>query len=410
MGDVDEIVHDVKVDHRPIAMFCPDLEPHTALGHSITDLVIDLQKIKSNILRNSLDALASTIYPRPVASEGRVNLDDLLNNEVGAPIRVKGDVQTSLRAFQEYNFDANRVAPFLQYIDLIRQNRTGISEASKGIDPKALQSTTLKGVDMVLQGAQERIELIARILAETGMTDMMKGLLREITNNPSPERVLKVRGKWVKYNVDQFDPDMSVCVNPAIGRGSDQDRFFILNSIKATQEQIILKFGFSNPLCTPIEYRNTLEDMLNIAGFKNSSRYFKQVTEQQLAQLNQQQAQQQAQQQQNDPALIVAKNESEKVRATTVNDVAKNKFNLEKLAKDDAFRHEQLRSQNRLKEQQINVQKEVELHKTHVAAETQKHVAGLRLQQAREGAASKESIERSRVSASGAGDKGSSNE
>src|SRR6185295_5681412 len=116
-------------------------------------------------------------------------------------------------------------------------------------DPKVLQSTTLKGVDMIVTGAQERIELIALILAHTGMKDMMKGLLQEITENPNRERTIRLRGKWVEVRPDQFDPTMSVHVNKAIGRGSDMDRMILLNQVKTTQELAIEKYGPDNDLC-----------------------------------------------------------------------------------------------------------------------------------------------------------------
>ena len=97
---------------------------------------------------------------------------------------------------------------------LIGNRRTGVTEQSKGLDPKALQSTAKEGVGLLVTGAQERIELVARTLAETGFRDLFKGLLQEIIENPIPERMIRLRGKWTKVTPDQYDATMDVRGQP----------------------------------------------------------------------------------------------------------------------------------------------------------------------------------------------------
>ncbi len=326
MGDNDIIMRDEIVDTKNILQLTPDPEPHTHAGHSVTELVNDLQKIKTNLMRNSLDSLAQTIYPRLKIMENMVNVDDVLNTELGAPIRVRdmGAVEQL-----EHHFIGDAPLNFMNYLDLIATKRTGISDASKGLDPKALQSTTMKGVDMVISGAQERIELIARILAETGFKDLYKGLLLEITRNPNHDRCIKIRGEFVQVTPSTYDPTMSVQVNPAIGRGSDQDRINLLMMIKATQEQIIQLMGPANPVVSPNEYLNTMQDILSLAGFKQVDRYFKPVPPEVLQAMSQPKP---------DPALIVAQNEQEKVRSKVAKDVSDKEFQNRKLEMDDEFR------------------------------------------------------------------------
>jgi hypothetical protein len=332
MGDRDEIVDDEPVDFAKCAYFTPDPEPHTAIGHSITELVQDIQKIKTNIMRNSLDSIASTIYPRLWMVENQVNIDDVLNAELGAPIRCKAPNTVGQLQSQ---FIGDAPMAMIQYLDGVKAVRTGITEASKGLDPKALQSTTVKGVDMVITGAQERIELIARILAETGMKDMFKGLLRETVQNPDPGRVIKIRGKWVPIVADSYDPTMGVRVNPSLGHGSDTDRFAMLGQIAQKQEQIIQAFGPQNPMVSPIEIRNTYEDMLLCAGIKNVSRYFKQIDPQQLAQ-------QAAQPPPPNPAIMLAQNEQQKTQTEAVKINSDDAFRREKLKVDDQFRRDKM--------------------------------------------------------------------
>jgi hypothetical protein len=89
LGDGDVIVKDEPAPRARFALFCPDPEPHTAIGNGIAEQVEDLQKIKTNVLRNTLDALASNILPRLVVVDTMANMDDVQNNELGTIIRVK---------------------------------------------------------------------------------------------------------------------------------------------------------------------------------------------------------------------------------------------------------------------------------------------------------------------------------
>jgi len=64
IGDTCYILKDEVVDHAPFALFCPDPEPHTVFGHSIADVTMDLQRIKSHVLRATLDSLAQSDLPK----------------------------------------------------------------------------------------------------------------------------------------------------------------------------------------------------------------------------------------------------------------------------------------------------------------------------------------------------------
>lgn len=271
------IVSDEVVPYSRFALWGSDLRPHTAIGDCLADITKDIQRIKTNMIRGQLDNLAESIHPRTVVNELVTNVEDVLSDEVGAVIRTRGDPNTAV-AFSKTVYAGADVQVSVDYMDKVRASRTGITEASKGLDPKALQSTALVGIDAIVSGAQERIELIARILAETGLRPMLRGLLREMVDNPSPKRTIQLRGKWVEVAPSLFDPTMRVKVNPDLGKGTDTIRMQALTLIKQDQAMIMEKFGVNNPVVSPIEYRNTLVDILSIANIKNPGRYFKEVT------------------------------------------------------------------------------------------------------------------------------------
>lgn len=334
VGDAHTIIYDEVVQHANFAVWSPDPEPHTVVGDTPAELVKDIQRIKTNMLRGALDSLAQSIWPRTVFNETLVNVDDVLNDEIGASIRTRGNPMETVQSLT-HQFVGQPVFAMFDVMEQLRRSRTGIDESSKGLDPKALQSVAVGGVQQIIDGAQERIELCARILAETGMKDLFEGLLRECVNSPNQERTVQLRGRWVTINPSTFDPNMKIGVNPTLGKGSDQTRLMALMDVRATQQMAMEKFGVDNPLCGPIEFRNTLVDMLAIANIKNDTRYFKIITPEVLEMIK-------AAPKEPDPATLLAQAELEKTRAKTAEAIAKDATDRHKIKVDDDFRRDEL--------------------------------------------------------------------
>ena len=334
VGDEHYILSDDVVQYANFAVWCPDPEPHTLIGDSPADLVKDIQVIKTNMLRGSLDSLAQAIWPRTVFNQTITNTDDVLNDEIGAPIRTTGSPTDAVMSIN-HNFVGQPVFGMFEVMERLRQSRTGISDASKGVDPRALQSTNVTGIDAIVQGAQERIELCARILAETGMKQLFRGLLREIVNNPNQERTVQLRGKWVNVNPSTFDPTMRISVNPTLGKGSDMTRLMVLQDVKATQTAIMQQYGVENPLCGVMEFRNTLTDILAIANVKNVSRYYKEIDEATIKKIAETPKEP-------DAATLLAMSEMEKNRVKMATEISKSNFADRQLRVDDDFRRDQM--------------------------------------------------------------------
>lgn len=272
-GSAYKVLHNEPCDVIPFVSFCPDPEPHTFFGLSIADVVMDIQLIKSNILRNMLDSLAQSIHPRTAVVEGQVNLEDVMNTEVGGIIRMRapGMVQPFSQPFV-----GQAAFPMLQYMDELRENRTGISKAAAGLDANALQSSTRAAVAATVTAAQQHIELICRIFAETGMKMLFDKALRLITKNQDAPRMVRLRNQFVPIDPRVWDTNMDVVVNVALGSGTTEEKMAFLGQIAAKQEMMIQQGGaFNNPMVDLSQYRNTLAQMLAMAGFKDASMFFK---------------------------------------------------------------------------------------------------------------------------------------
>lgn len=266
MGNDYEIVHHEAWSHPPFAIFSPIPEAHVFFGTSIFDLVGDIQKIKSNVLRNSLDSLSLSIHPRMVITEGQVNLEDVQNTEIGAIIRQDQPGAVQSLTLPYVGKDA---FPMLGYLDSLKEGRTGISKASMGLDAENLQSTTAVAVNATIQGAQAQMELIARNFAEIGMRQLYSGVLKLLIQHQDYARMVRLREEFVPIDPRSWNANMDVSVNVPIGGSTDQEKMSSLQSIMTVQENIIGKFGINNPLVSLENYRNTINSAIEMAGFKN---------------------------------------------------------------------------------------------------------------------------------------------
>lgn len=273
MGSGYKVVHHEPVDHVPFADFHVDPEPHTFFGFSTADKTLDIQKIKTHIQRNVYDSLAQSIHVRMGVVEGEVNMDDVLNNEVGGPIRMRapGMVQPF-----DTPFVGMQAMPILEYIDSTREMRTGVSRQQLGLDPKALQSTDKLAVEQSVSGAQGKIELIGRIMAN-GMRKLYKGILHLIVQNQDRPRMIEMNGNFVVMDPRTWRADVGVKLDVANGGGTAQQRLTSLMAIIQKQELILQTFGMEQPIVKPSQYANALRKWVELAGWRNPDMFFSEV-------------------------------------------------------------------------------------------------------------------------------------
>lgn len=331
------ILRDEVVDEAPFAVLTPDPEPHAMVGHSIFDATKDIQRIKSHVLRATMDSLAQSIFPRTAVVESMVNIDDVLNKEVGAIVRMR-----QIGAVQDLStpFVGQAAMPVLDYLDGIKAQRTGVTPASAGLDPDILQSTTQQAVNATISSAQERIEVIARIFAETGVKQLFRGLLRLVCRHQDKPLFIKLRGQWMPVDPTTWDADMDCAVTVGLGRGDDMQQMAFLTQIAQKQEQVLQVMGLDNPLVKLQQYSQTLNQLTRKAGFKNSAAFFSEITPEQQQQLEQQAAAQRAQQV--DPNVLLAKVELAKTQADTFAKLEKQGIERVKLQLEEDLKRDQL--------------------------------------------------------------------
>jgi hypothetical protein len=274
MGSAYKVVNVEPTDEKPFAIFTPDPEPHTLLGLSEADKVMDVQETKSEVMRGILDSLAQSINPRTGVVEGQVNMDDVLNNETGAVIRMRapGMVQPYTMPFV-----GQAAFPVIEYLDSVKEARTGVTKASQGLNADALQSSTRAAVAATISASQGRIELIARVFAEGGLQRLFKGLLKMFIKHQDQPRMMRLRGQFVPIDPRVWNSDMDVEINVAMSASTNEERLQTLQAITEKQELVLQTLGMNNPLVTLGQYRDTLAKQIELAGFKDATRFFQQI-------------------------------------------------------------------------------------------------------------------------------------
>ena len=326
-------------DEIPFAVFEVDPEPHTFFGRSIADLVMDDQDAATSILRGVLDNVAMTNNPRIGIVDGAVNIDDVLNNEIGAIVRMR-----QAGAIQDLSvpFAAGQTLSALTYVDQTVENKTGVSRASMGLDPDAMQSTTRAAVQNTIQMQAGQIEVMVRNLAD-GMKRLFGIMLRTAIKYTDEEQSMRVNGQFVQVDPRVWQTDMDIGINVGLGTGREEEKQAALMQAFQIQQQIYTTYGPFNGMVSLTNIRNTLSDMLASAGIRNSDRYFAPITpeiEQQLLAMQQQAQAQQAQGTDPNQAFLAAEQMKAQTQAQT--DMAKLQLEQQKLMMDDDRKRDQM--------------------------------------------------------------------
>ena len=224
-----KVLQNDEIDSIPFVSITPVKIPHKFFGLSVADLVMDLQLMKSTLMRNLMDNMYNQNFGRYAVLEGQANLDDLLTQRPGGVVRVKSpNAVTPLTTppLEPYSFQ------MLEYLDGVRESRAGVSKMSQGLNENALTShTTATAVNAVMGAAQSRMELIARNFAETGVKDLMITIYELLHKNQDKQRVVMLRNEWVPVRPDVWNDKYDCTVSVALGQGNKDQQMMHLSQM-----------------------------------------------------------------------------------------------------------------------------------------------------------------------------------
>ena len=262
----DELLDNEAVDSVPFSSLTPIPMPHKFYGLSIYDLISDLQLIKTTLMRNLLDNMYLTNNGRYEVVEGQANLDDLMTSRPGGIVRVR--TPGAVNPLGTPQLDQNSFN-MLGYLDSIREERTGVSKNSMGLSEGGLKShQTATGVGQVMTAAQQKIELIARIFAETGMKDLANSVYMLVQKYEKPEKLVRLNNKWVTLYPSEWKQKMDCVAQVGLGFGNKDMNLMHLGRLAQTI-QMIAGHPAAGMLLKPKHVYNLVAEQIKAMGMKN---------------------------------------------------------------------------------------------------------------------------------------------
>ena len=307
------IIVDEPANFIPLAVFRAELQPHVFFPICLAEDLMQDQDAQTALLRSIIDNTGLVNNPRTAAVEEQVNLADLVNGEIGSIVRTKapGMIEELVTPFV-----AGQTLPVLQYLESIAEQRSGVTKLSQGISSDVLQSTAKEAAGAMVQGSDARIEMMARNLAETGVTELFLCILRTAMYEMRGPQSIRTQQGYEEVRPDMWHDQVSTNVNVGLGNGRVGEKAVALTEVAQAQAQVMGMLGLDNPLAGWEQYRKAIADKLKLAGIRNVSDYLPIVPAPMLQQISQQMQQRQAQQgQQPDPTAGLVQAEQIKAQA-----------------------------------------------------------------------------------------------
>ena len=260
------ILYKEKCEYVPFACITPLIMPHRHIGRSYADLTMDIQLIKSTLIRGQLDNMYLANNGRYAISD-RVNLDDMLTSRPGGIVRVEGDPGSGIMPLSHPPLPASSFG-MVEYMDSMKEKRTGITAYNQGLDSNSLNKTAT-GVAQIMNASQQRIELVARTFAETGVKELFKLVHYLVRTTLTKPDIIRLRNKWVEVDPREWKARKDLSISVGLGAGNKDQQLVHLTSILNMQKEAIA-VGLTNPE----KIYNALAKLTQNAGFKNPEEFW----------------------------------------------------------------------------------------------------------------------------------------
>ena len=317
-----------QVDEHPFAVVVPIPIPHRAIGSCPGEQVADIQYLKSTLMRQALNNVYQTNYMRTIVNE-RVDLDDLLTPRAGGIIRIndEGPIGDSLQPLAVQPI-AEPILRMMEYVDVMREVRTGVTRYNQGLDSEALNKTAT-GFKGIMEASQQRLDMIARIFADTGVRDIFRKIIKLGMQYQNDSMQIRVMGTPMEIDPTSWRNNLDCRIDVGLGSGDRQEKIVNLNTILAMQQQFMQQ---GLPLADQAKMYNTLEKLVVEVGLKDASPYFNDPSQpQELLQAQVEQLSAAVQQLQAQMQNPLAEVEQIKAQATLAEQQQKQQFETQKL-------------------------------------------------------------------------------
>ena len=263
-----EILDLEPIDYIPFSTVCPIPIPHKFYGLSVAETVEDIQLIRSTLTRNLLDNMYLANNGRFQIVEGQVNVDDLLTNRPGGIVRTR-----SPNALQPIQTPALQPEAFrmLQYWEDIKSGRTGVNPQTQGLSADVLKSHVTQGAaNAALTNAQGRLELIARVFADTGVRNIFKSIYNLVQRYEDRQKLVRLNNTYFPIDPSSWREDLDVDIEVGIGYGDQDIRLQNLNNYALLMEKVGQQ---TQGIIQPDNVYNLMREVADEMNIKNVDKF-----------------------------------------------------------------------------------------------------------------------------------------
>lgn len=269
---VDDVILRVEPNYmgrHPFFAISPTKDPHRIwVKRSYAELIGELQDLKVALTRQIVQNIALTNDPKMILAEDAINIDDYVKGR--AVIRKKAN-----HAMQDVamSMPVNQLSPytyqFLEYIESQKENRTGITRYNQGLDASTLNKTA-SGINAIMGASTQRLELIARMFAETGVYELFRFMIGLNQKFIDQETVIRLTNQELAISPDDLQGNFDLVVNAGISIASKESTQMMLQSMLTALMQVR---AAGIPIVTPENVYNLFKKWIEAAGFKNYADY-----------------------------------------------------------------------------------------------------------------------------------------
>lgn len=265
------ILENEKVDSNPFAAWSPVINTHQFYGMSYADLVMDIQLLRSTLIRQMLNNLYMVNHPAKGVIENQIYKEDFLNTGPGAIYRMKsaGAIENLVTPFV-----GEATIPVLSMVEEMRRERTGVSPVSQGLDPKSLSDATNDVMIQTMTQAMQRIKMVARNFGETGFkTAMLK--IQALCSKYDKPRDFQMEGQWQTVDPREWAKRTRYKVKVGVGHADKMTRLSGIGTIIANLKEIAMTAGLESPLAGSENLYSAYVEQAKLLGYVDGAKFYR---------------------------------------------------------------------------------------------------------------------------------------
>jgi len=152
----------------------------------------------------------------------------------------------------------------------MREIRSGITRYNQGLDTESLNKTAT-GFQGIRDMSQLRIELIARIFADTGVKKIFEKIIELASKYQNDQIQMRVTGQVLTIDPSNWKYKTNCTIDIGIGSGDRQEKVSNLSFFYQQQKELM---QMGSPLVDSKKLYNTLDKVATEVGLKGAEMYF----------------------------------------------------------------------------------------------------------------------------------------